>query len=65
MWLSLEGLSNYLHISKASSYRLLRNKHLPKHRLGKLWRFDSDEIDNFIKTSPDTKPKPYRKTKKS
>lgn len=48
-WLSVENLSDYLGISKETIYKWLERKSIPAHRVGKLWRFDSSEIDGWIK----------------
>lgn len=49
-WLSLKELSKYLKISKETAYRLTKDKNFPKYRIGKLWIFDQDEVDAYIKT---------------
>lgn len=48
-WLSVEQLADYLGISKETIYKWLERKSIPAHRVGKLWRFDSSEIDGWIK----------------
>lgn len=49
MWLSVEGLAKYLSISKETVYRMVYQKKVPHHRLGKLWRFHSEEIDAWVR----------------
>jgi len=48
-WLSVEQVAEYLSISKESVYRWLEKGSVPAHRVGKLWRFQSDEIDEWVK----------------
>lgn len=48
-WLSVEQVAEYLGISKETVYRWLEKGIVPAHRVGKLWRFHSSEIDEWIK----------------
>jgi excisionase family DNA binding protein len=57
-WLSVKELASYMGISKGTVYRKLKANELPAHRVGKLWKFDKAEIDEWIKrSSPDRKLK--------
>lgn len=47
-WLSVQELAKYVGISKETVYRYLEHGTIPAHRVGKLWKFKSDEIDNWI-----------------
>ena len=49
-WLSVEQLAIYLSISKETVYKLLDQDHIPAHKLGKLWRFQVEEIDLWLKS---------------
>ena len=48
-WLSVEQVAEYLGISKETVYRWLEKGKVPAHRVGKLWRFDTQEIDSWVK----------------
>ena len=48
-WLDLDGLEQYLKIPKSTLYRLVQQGCLPGHKIGRTWRFDQNEIDNWIK----------------
>lgn len=48
-WITLEELAQYLKKPKSSLYKLLRQRQLPGHKVGRTWRFDQDEIDAWIK----------------
>ncbi|PIU01296.1 MAG: hypothetical protein COT74_01990 [Bdellovibrionales bacterium CG10_big_fil_rev_8_21_14_0_10_45_34] len=48
-WLSVEQLAEYLSISKETVYRWLEKGTVPAHRVGKLWRFQTKEIDEWVK----------------
>lgn len=49
IWLSLEDLEDYIKIPKSTLYRLLQQGRLPGHKVGRAWRFDQNEIDEWIK----------------
>jgi len=49
-WLSVEGIAEYLDVSKETVYRWLEKGSVPAYRLGKLWRFKTSEIDDWVKT---------------
>lgn len=48
-WLSLDDLEAYLGIPKSTLYRLVQRGRLPGHKVGRAWRFDQAEIDEWIK----------------
>jgi excisionase family DNA binding protein len=43
--LTMKELCNYLKISSATVYRLLKAGQLPAFKIGSDWRFNSEEID--------------------
>ncbi len=47
-WLSVEGIAEYLGVSKETIYRWLERKKIPAHRIGKLWKFKTSEVDQWI-----------------
>lgn len=49
-WLSVEEIALYLGISKETVYRWLERGKIPAHRIGKLWKFQTSEVDAWIRT---------------
>jgi len=49
-WLTLEEAAKHLKIGKSTIYRLARSGGLPAHRVGRIWRFDAEELDEWMKT---------------
>lgn len=47
-WLSVEGIAEYLGVSKETIYRWLERKKIPAHRIGKLWKFKPSEVDQCV-----------------
>jgi len=52
-WLTLEEAAKHLKIGKSTIYRLAREGDLPAHRMGRVWRFDAEELDKWLKTGKD------------
>lgn len=47
-WLSVEGIAEYLGVSKEPIYRWLERKKIPACRIGKLWKFKPNEVDQWV-----------------
>ena len=48
-WLSVTEISEYLGITRDSVYKWVKEKGLPAHRLGKLWKFKTEEVDVWMR----------------
>ena len=66
-WLSVEEIANHLGVSKETIYRWLERSKIPAHRVGKLWKFKTTEIDGWVTEGgaeePAALPEPKAKTK--
>lgn len=49
-WLSVDEIAKYLGVVKASIYRWIEQKGLPAHKVGKLWKFKRDEVDEWVRS---------------
>ena len=49
IWLDLDELAAYLKLTKSTLYKLVQRREIPGHKIGKVWRFDRDEVDTQIK----------------
>lgn len=47
-WLSVQEIAQYLGVSKETVYRWLEKGKIPAHRVGKLWKFKTAEVDEWI-----------------
>lgn len=47
-WLSVQEIAHYLGISKETIYRWLDSKKIPAHKIGKQWKFKTNEVDQWV-----------------
>lgn len=50
-WMSMKQLCAYLGISRDTATKWINNKSMPAHRIDRIWRFDKDEIDEWMKNN--------------
>lgn len=48
-WLSVEEIAVYLGVKRDTIYKWIERKRLPAHKVGSLWKFRKDEVDDWIK----------------
>ena len=49
-WLSVEEIASYLGIKRDTVYRWINEKQMPAHRMGRLWKFRKEEVDDWVKS---------------
>lgn len=49
-FLDIDGVSEYLSISKSNIYKKVATKEIPHHKVGKRTLFDVDEINLWVKS---------------
>jgi excisionase family DNA binding protein len=49
-WLSVSEIAIYLGITPDSVYRWIDRKGMPAHRLGRLWKFRKEEVDEWVRS---------------
>jgi excisionase family DNA binding protein len=49
--LSVDDICEYLGISRDTAYKWIETRGLPAYRLGRLWKFKKEEVDNWVKKS--------------
>ena len=50
-WMSMKQLCAYLSISRDTATKWIKNKGMPAHQIERIWRFDKDEIDEWMKNN--------------
>ena len=48
-WLTIEELAEYLKMGRTKLYSMARDGDIPASKVGNQWRFDRDEIDQWMK----------------
>jgi len=48
-WMTLEETAEYLQVSRDSIYRMAQKGEIPASKVGNLWRFKKEEIDEWMK----------------
>ena len=48
-WYSLDEIARYLGVSQDTVHRWIRNKEMPAHKVGRLWKFKVIEIDEWVR----------------
>ena len=49
-WVSVDEVAQHLGIARDTVYRWIEKKGLPAHRIGRLWKFQLSEIDEWVKS---------------
>ena len=49
-WLSVEKIAKYLGVSKDTIYNWINGKNMPAHKIGRLWKFKREEVDEWVKS---------------
>lgn len=50
-WLSVDEIGAYLGVKRDTVYKWISEKALPAHRIGRLWKFKSVEVDEWVRHS--------------
>lgn len=59
-WVGIKEVARHLGVNKDSIYRWIRERELPGHRVGRLYRFKLSEIDLWVLNKEDKKKKVRR-----
>lgn len=52
-WLSVEEIAEYLGVSKDTVYACyawISKRNMPAHRIGRLWKFKTEEVDEWARS---------------
>jgi excisionase family DNA binding protein len=49
-WLSVEQIAVYLGVSKDTVYAWISKREMPAHRIGRLWKFKAEEVDEWVRS---------------
>jgi excisionase family DNA binding protein len=48
-WLSVDEIAAYLGIKRDTVYRWIRERNMPGHKIGRLWKFNKMEVDEWVR----------------
>lgn len=48
-WLSADDIAVHLGITKDTVYSWIAYKGMPAHKIGRLWKFQTSEIDDWVR----------------
>jgi len=48
-WLSVDEIAAHLGVNPDTIYKWITRKRMPAHKVGKLWKFLTSEIDEWVK----------------
>jgi len=48
-WLSVEEIGEHLGVSKDTVYAWIAKRHMPAHKVGRLWKFQKADVDAWVK----------------
>ncbi len=49
-WLSVDEIAEHLGVKRDTVYKWITRKKMPAHKVGRLWKFQRSEIDNWVKS---------------
>lgn len=49
-WLSVDEIAAYLGIKRDTVYKWIERKSMPAHKVGILWKFKKEEIDDWVRS---------------
>ena len=49
-WIGTEEAAKYLDVKVATIRKWLKDKKIPDHKIGKLWKFKKTELDDWVKS---------------
>ncbi|KRC80215.1 helix-turn-helix domain-containing protein [Sphingomonas sp. Root241] len=48
-WVTAEDVAKHLGVVKDTIYRWRECRHLPAHKIGRLWKFQISEVDEWVR----------------
>lgn len=49
-WLSADDIAVHLGVTKDTVYSWIADKAMPAHKVGRLWKFQATEVDDWVRT---------------
>lgn len=55
-WLSADDIADYLGVTKDTIYAWIADKAMPAHKVGRLWKFKTAEVDAWVRQGDAASP---------
>lgn len=55
-WLSVDEIAAHLGIKRDTVYRWIDRYGMPAHRIGRLWKFKKEQVDEWVETGRAAEP---------
>jgi excisionase family DNA binding protein len=49
-WLSVDQIADHLGIKRDTVYKWVDERQMPGHKIGRLWKFNKQEVDEWVKS---------------
>jgi len=49
-WLSVDEIADHLGIKRDTVYKWLGERQMPGHKIGRLWKFNKQEVDEWVRS---------------
>ncbi len=49
-WCSVDEIAKHLGVKRDTIYKWISEKQMPAHRVGRLWKFQKSEIDDWVRS---------------
>ena len=56
-WLSVEEIAAHLGIKPDTVYKWIERRNMPAHKVGRLWKFQTAEVDAWVRTGAASRAK--------
>lgn len=53
-WLSVDEIADYLGVKRDTLYKWINRHAMPAHKVGRLWKFQRNEIDQWVRSGSAT-----------
>ncbi len=67
-WLSVDEIGEYLGVKRDTIYKWISEKGMPAQKIGRLWKFKKDEVDEWVRNgganSSENSPEPKSSIRK-